>query len=596
MIVYRLSPDLSYLFETDLTTIKSIGNLISKNFEGNKKVTVSQMREAFYRQEHFEFFFYEYKRYALLNRKLDSYKEKMTRLTQRAIKSRELLNEKILATTHKINLVEEAALKRLQSPDYCRRKMVKLVYREMLYLGQKNKELGGNSGNSIATDSMVELRANQNKYNRDLLSKKAIIVKGKAISLLSFADMSRKKASELFAKVKGLEAIAEEQSFGWAFLTMTAPAHLHANPVSKEQKHWSRQRLKAAHEFLTNRWSALGKKLANDNVPMKSGAIFGVRVVEPHKDGTPHWHMVIFYNKSLESYLFDNESGVFQRFFQHAAPALKVVIGKACGEGREDVASASSYAFKYILKSLAVDFLNTDFQISDENLNVTAIESAVNRLEAWKAAVNVRAYQMFGVSSNAGAWNAARKVASKTGKLAMRPKENDGVSYFIEEPYFDAELADANLRQLLSACEHEKRTWEQYEYYLQSLEESGDYNCYTENNVYSDVENSCFGFGEESPLSSLPDHIRMHIELNGSLNDYQAGSKEINTMKFVKAAVTGDYATFIKLFSTNEFELIYENYLNKYSEEKKKVIGVNFGTCVHLFDRYEIVDMPNHNK
>ncbi|EPB6721858.1 replication endonuclease [Vibrio fluvialis] len=590
MIMYRLSPDLSHLFETDLANIKSIGNLISKNFAENKKVTVSQMREAFYRQEHFEFFFYQYKRYALLNRKLDSYKEKMTYLSQRAIKSRELLSEKILATTHKIKLVEEAALKRLQSPDYCRRKMVKLVYLEMLYVGQKNKELGGDSGKSIATDNMVELRISQNKYNRDLLSKKAIIVNGKAISLLSFADMSRKKASELFAKVKGLETIAEEQSFGWAFLTMTAPAHLHANPTSKDQKNWSRQRLKAAHEFLTNRWAAFGKKLANDNVPMKSGAMFGVRVVEPHKDGTPHWHMVVFYNKSLEPYLFDNESGMFQRFFRHAAPALKVVIGKVSGEGREDVASASSYAFKYILKSLAVDFLNTDFQISDENLNVTAIESAVNRLEAWKAAVNVRAYQVFGVSSNAGAWNAVRKVASKTGKLAMRPEDNNGVSYFIEEGYFDSELADAYLKQLPSSSENEKRSLEQYEYYLQSLKESGYY--YRENE-YFDVENSSVMFDEASTHSSLPEHVRMHIELNGNLNDYDAGSKEINTMKFVKAAVMGDYATFIKLFSNNKIELIYESYLNKYREKKKKVIGVNFGTCVHLFERYEIVNMPN---
>ncbi|TOM79377.1 replication endonuclease, partial [Vibrio parahaemolyticus] len=192
------------------------------------------------------------------------------------------------------------ALRRLQSYSYCSRKLARLVLAEMLYTAQEKKQIGGKSGKAYATAMMKNYRKMQNDYNAEYLASKEIQLADKSVSLLSFANNAQKKVSELYAKVKGLENYANELGYGWAFLTMTAKAELHANPT-KGKSSWNKSSAKAAQKELQANWEALGKELANLGYPMSEGRLFGMRVTEPHKDGTPHWHLICFYDLALDS-------------------------------------------------------------------------------------------------------------------------------------------------------------------------------------------------------------------------------------------------------------------------------------------------------
>ncbi|MDM5094404.1 replication endonuclease [Aeromonas rivipollensis] len=103
---------------------------------------------------------------------------------------------------------------------------------------------------------------------------------------------------ELMVRMRGFEDMAQEQGKLGLFLTLTAPSSYHAWRVGKQDKSktYQNEGFNNATPTETNRllckqWARFRAALAREGI-----MAFGFRVVEPHHDGTPHWHCLLFIN------------------------------------------------------------------------------------------------------------------------------------------------------------------------------------------------------------------------------------------------------------------------------------------------------------
>ncbi|WP_293937595.1 replication endonuclease [Iodobacter sp.] len=110
----------------------------------------------------------------------------------------------------------------------------------------------------------------------------------------SVADLSLRGVSnpvlrrkELMTRVRGMEEMGNEWGMNSYFITLTAPSKYHA--CSKKYKAFGEPSPRDTHQYLCKVWANLRALWKHRNLTP-----FGIRVVEPHADGTPHWHLLLW--------------------------------------------------------------------------------------------------------------------------------------------------------------------------------------------------------------------------------------------------------------------------------------------------------------
>lgn len=96
------------------------------------------------------------------------------------------------------------------------------------------------------------------------------------------------RRNELMLRIRETEELADEMGYVGVFYTITCPSRFHANSSK-----WNGETPKDAQNYLTQTWARARSKLNRRGLKY-----FGVRVVEPHADGCPHWHMMLFMPKN----------------------------------------------------------------------------------------------------------------------------------------------------------------------------------------------------------------------------------------------------------------------------------------------------------
>jgi|HubBroStandDraft_3_1064219.scaffolds.fasta_scaffold19572_1 hypothetical protein len=98
------------------------------------------------------------------------------------------------------------------------------------------------------------------------------------------------RRAELMTRMRGFEEIAKELGHVAEFITLTCPSEYHAiNSDGRRNSNYRQHSVRDAQAWLNKMWARARAKLKKAKV-----LIYGFRIAEPHHDGTPHWHMVLF--------------------------------------------------------------------------------------------------------------------------------------------------------------------------------------------------------------------------------------------------------------------------------------------------------------
>lgn len=303
---------------------------------------------------------------------------------------------------------------RLDDPLWWRRQLRKVWSRNS---EQAMRSLGAvrKGADIYASESAVRLRADQQRRMRRFLeSCVAVNEQGEAISLEQIAQASLSnpglRRGELMARIKGFEKVADQFKYEAIFVTATAPSAFHpqlfhggANP------RYTGATVRESQRWLCTTWARVRSQLDREGV-----RYFGFRVAEPHHDGTPHWHMLLFVKQSERKLLSKTiVSGWIKEFGQEPGAYQKRVTIERIDRRR---GSATGYLAKYIAKNLdaagvvhAQESAETGLGSRANQGHGVGVADGLSRVLAWAAVHGIRQFQQLG-GPPVGLYREARRV------------------------------------------------------------------------------------------------------------------------------------------------------------------------------------------
>ena len=120
---------------------------------------------------------------------------------------------------------------------------------------------------------------------------------GDIIDLQTVVDSSQSNPAnrrhELMTRIAGCQEYAEANEHAAVFITMTSPSRFHR--LKQHGKYWiENQNFDGSTPKDAHTWLSKGWELFRAWADYQKLTYYGMRVVEPHQDGTPHWHGVFF--------------------------------------------------------------------------------------------------------------------------------------------------------------------------------------------------------------------------------------------------------------------------------------------------------------
>ncbi|OXS14923.1 replication protein [Zobellella denitrificans] len=211
---------------------------------------------------------------------------------------------------------------------------------------------------------------------------------------------------ELMVRMRGFEDLAEDQGWVGEFYTWTAPSRFHAWTVARNKKTVQNPRYDGANprqtqHYLCGQWAKARAKLARLGV-----RFYGFRVVEPHHDGTPHWHLLLFVRPQQRRLL----RWVLRRYAcEHDKTELANSYKPRFDWRAIDPAkgSATGYIAKYIAKNI------DGFKVGIDEETGTAANNTAANVAAWASWWGIRQFQQIGGPS-VTVWRELRRLREAT--------------------------------------------------------------------------------------------------------------------------------------------------------------------------------------
>lgn len=288
-----------------------------------------------------------------------------------------------------------------------RRQLRKSVGRQVegaaINLGMVSKRAG-----IYVSDETVARRKGQRRRNAALLE--TIIAQNEegqeyTLSQLSALGVSNPeiRRMELMTRMAGFDTYAKLHNHAAVFYTITAPSRFHAvHSHGKPNEKYSKESPREAQAHLCKGWALSRSVLAKEGI-----RVYGFRVVEPHHDGTPHWHMVLFMQPAnvkrvrevLRHYALREDGDEFgaamHRFKSEAIDRKK--------------GSAVGYLAKYISKNINGKGLE-----DEADFEGGSVSGNCGRVDAWAACWGIRQFQQIG-GAGVGVWRELRRVGGADG-------------------------------------------------------------------------------------------------------------------------------------------------------------------------------------
>ncbi|WP_410470718.1 replication endonuclease [Edwardsiella tarda] len=332
------------------------------------------------------------------------------------------------------------AIARLMCAEYWKRKLWRLRCRwreeQLRAAGQVSRQVSP----YISRDALSAFREQRRRLREFLKSHELVSEDGFTIDLedvyYASASSPKHRRFEMMTTMKGIEMIAEERGDVPTFITVTCPSRFH---VTTEDGHpnpkWDGSTTRDSSNYLVDRFfSAVRKKLKRQGLFW-----YGIRVAEPHHDGTVHWHMMMFTRPEERETIEEIVRDIAIRddreeLGDDITPRFKSEIITA------EKGSPTGYIATYIGKNIDRGAVKGNDPKTGEprkdNESGKDMAETVENAIGWAGLHGVRQFQFFGIPSRQ-VWRELRRLA------CQMTRQKDGPQR-LPDPAMDNVLACAD--------------------------------------------------------------------------------------------------------------------------------------------------------
>ncbi|MBR8044535.1 replication endonuclease [Burkholderia multivorans] len=257
----------------------------------------------------------------------------------------------------------------------------------------------------ISDENLRRSIAQAERNARMLERTHAINEDGEIFTLAELADKSvgnpAIRRGELMLRMRGMEEIAKEHGCVCEFAVVTPPSRFHAvraNGAINEKYEGATPR--DTQEYLQRQWARCRAWLQRRGV-----SFYGMRTVEAHRDGTPHWNLLVFirnpadaadWRKALVRYFLLDDSPDEPGARQHRLRFERITAEQG---------GATAYIAKYISKN--IDGAGIELDLYGE-----PIAQTTQRVQAWAKQWGIRQFQAIG-GAPVTVWRELRRIEER---------------------------------------------------------------------------------------------------------------------------------------------------------------------------------------
>lgn len=270
---------------------------------------------------------------------------------------------------------------------------------------------------SYCSNETVKRRRGQVIRNEAAL--RAVSLRNNKNQTFTLADLAAKgmgnksnRKDELMVRMAGCEDVSRELGHVGLFVTMTCPSKYHAviaatGKTNPKYVMAGAPSPRQGQEYLNLVWSRIRAQNDRDGI-----LPYGFRIAEPHHDGCPHWHMLVFlpegqveaFKKNLVDYAMAEDAYELSSDVAKEARLKVIEIDPAKG-------TAAGYIAKYVGKNIddsqGVAFDEDGAVLVQEDSPLTL---PCQRVDAWAAVWGIRQFQGVGMPP-VTVWRELRRVA-----------------------------------------------------------------------------------------------------------------------------------------------------------------------------------------
>nr|WP_280921266.1 replication endonuclease [Serratia sp. PL17] len=267
----------------------------------------------------------------------------------------------------------------------------------------------------ISQDALVHKREQRRKAMEFFKAHELVNEDGVTLSMEDVITASnsnpKHRRNEMMACAKGLEQLAEIRGDCAVFYTITCPSKYHATLSSgMPNPKWNHTTPRETSDYLVNLFASIRKALHRQSLRW-----YGLRVAEPHHDGTVHWHLLCFMRKKDRKKI----TSIMRNF---AIRIDRAELGSGLGKNikpRFDVelitkskGSPTSYIAKYVSKN--IDGRGLKDTVSKETGK--SLKDTVENVTAWASLHRVQQFRFFGIPSR----QAYRELRLLAGQMSRK--------------------------------------------------------------------------------------------------------------------------------------------------------------------------------
>lgn len=321
-------------------------------------------------------------------------------------------------------------LNRLCCEKWWKRQLIKLQSENVESIA-RNLHQVHNHRTPYCSNIALMRRRRQKKNSREYLeSQVAVNERDQEYTLAELSDLGVSNPSirrmELITRCKGFEVVAKDFSHEGLFITLTTSSRFHRMTKitngGKVVRVISNNRYenlspRDAQNHLINLWGRIQAKLGREKIKP-----YGFRVAEPHHDGTPHWHFLLFVDRKQKDKLISifrqwalQDSPEEKGAFEHRLKVQPIKTGINPSTGNEY--SATGYLIKYICKNIDGHGVDNDCEpASQQDWAGKSPQVVAERTEAWARTYRIRQFQQIGGPS-VTVWRELRRLSEQEGSL-----------------------------------------------------------------------------------------------------------------------------------------------------------------------------------